>query len=178
LKNKYLTCNRLAGNKIIFYPFQKTDINSDYIAWLNDPEIMKYSNQRFVHHTFKSCLKYWESFEESENIFLKIVEKNQGVAIGTMTLYVQPAHGTVDLGIMIGCKRHHGKGIGYDSWSTMMQWLLQEAGIRKVTGGTMRANLPMLHIMEKSGMTLEAVRPGQEILDGKPQDLLFFGKFS
>lgn len=168
----------LEGKKVLLQPFQKTDINSEYIAWLNDPEIMKYSNQRFLHHTIDTCIKYWESFEQSENEFFKIVDKNFGLTIGTMTLYVQPAHGTVDLGIMIGRRSQWGKGIGYDSWSTMIQWLLQEAGIRKVTAGAMRANLAMLRIMEKSGMTLEAVRPLQEILDGVPQDLLYFGKFS
>jgi RimJ/RimL family protein N-acetyltransferase len=49
--------------------------------------------------------------------------------------------------------------------------------LRKVTGGAMRANVAMVRIMEKSGMTLEAVRGAQELLEGKPQDLLYYAKF-
>jgi RimJ/RimL family protein N-acetyltransferase len=41
----------------------------------------------------------------------------------------------------------------------------------------MRCNAPMVKLMERSGMTLEAVRPQQELLDGVPQDMLYFGKF-
>jgi hypothetical protein len=32
-------------------------------------------------------------------------------------------------------------------------------------------------LMERSGMKIEATRIGQELLDGRPQDLVYFGKF-
>ena len=58
-----------------------------------------------------------------------------------------------------------------------MSWFLENKDVRKVTGGTMKANTAMVRIMEKSGMTLEAVRGGQELLEGKPHDLLYYAKF-
>ena len=33
-------------------------------------------------------------------------------------------------------------------------------------------------IMEKSGMTLEATRPKHHIIDGEPQDILYFAKYN
>jgi RimJ/RimL family protein N-acetyltransferase len=36
----------------------------------------------------------------------------------------------------------------------------------------------MVKVIERSGMVLEAIRQEQELLDGVPQDLLYFGKMS
>ena len=36
----------------------------------------------------------------------------------------------------------------------------------------------MIRVIQKSGMKLEAVRSKQELLDGKPQDILYFAKFN
>lgn len=95
-----------------------------------------------------------------------------------MTAYYSPHHQTVDVGIMVGQSGEWGKGLGQDAWNTLMAWLLAMACVRKVTAGTMRCNVAMLKLMERSGMVLEAVWPQQELLDGVPQDLLYFGKFS
>ena len=81
------------------------------------------------------------------------------------------------MGILIGRRQAWGQGLGQDAWSTLMSWFLEEVKVRKATGGTIRSNLAMVRIMENSGMTLEAVRGGQELLEGKPQDLLYYAKF-
>lgn len=118
------------------------------------------------------------SFSRSQNMFLKITEKHTGLTVGTMTAYVSPHHSTVDLGILIGRKEKWGQGLAQDAWNTLMRWLLEEVKARKITGGAMRANTPMIRIMEKSGMVLEAVRYAQELLENKPQDLLYYAKFN
>ena len=94
-----------------------------------------------------------------------------------MTAYVSPFHGTADVGIMVGRSSVWGRGIGQDAWETLLSWLFEQAKIRKVTAGTMRSNVAMVRIMERSGMMHEATRAGQELLDGIPQDLLYFAKF-
>ena len=79
---------------------------------------------------------------------------------------------------MVGLRSEWGQGYGQDAWNTLLTWLLDRDCVRKVTAGTMRCNLAMVRLMERSGMSLEAVRPQQELLDGVPQDLLYFGRFS
>lgn len=168
----------LEGKKIILQSFTKDDITNDYVDWLNDPRVVKFSNQRFKVHSTDSCLKYLATFEGTKNRFVKIIQKTNGAMIGTMTAYADLNHTTVDLGILIGRQEVWGRGLGLDSWTTFLNWLLITGGVRKVTAGTMGINAAMVRIMEKSGMLLEAVRCGQELLDGKPQDLVFYGKFA
>ncbi len=70
-----------------------------------------------------------------------------------------------------------GKGIGLDAWSTLLDYLLNVCCLRKVTGGTLRCNVGMVRIMERSGMQLEAVRVQQELVDQVAHDALYYAKF-
>lgn len=167
----------LTGEKVILKPFSQADITSEYIGWLSDSEVVKYSNQRFICHTRATCAAYLAGFEGTGNLFIKIEQRSDSLFVGTMTAYISTFHQTADVGIMVGRRSAWGKGIGQDAWNTLLNWLLSQEAIRKVTAGTMRCNRAMVKLMERSRMTLEAVRPGQELLDGVPQDLVYYGKF-
>lgn len=168
---------RLIGEKVILTKFTERDITPEYVSWLNDPEVVRYSNQRFRLHTMASCLTYLSTFHGSDNIFFKIERKVDRLYVGTMTAYISGAHQTVDMGIMVGRRSVWGEGIGQDAWNSLILWFLRQDGIRKVTAGTMRPNQAMIKLIERSGMKLEAVRPKQEILNNIPTDLLYFGRF-
>lgn len=168
----------LAGERTVLRQFQEDDITSDYVGWLNDPVVVQFSNQRFLAHTPASCERYLASFGGTGNLFLKIERNEDRICVGTMTAYHSQQHGTVDVGIMVGRRTEWGRGLGQDAWNTLLAWLLDRDCVRKVTAGTMRCNVAMVRVMERSGMSLEAVRLQQELLDGFPQDLLYFGRFS
>jgi RimJ/RimL family protein N-acetyltransferase len=168
----------LTGEKTILDWFRLDDITEQYIGWLTDPVVVRFSNQKFMNHTKDSCKAYLSSFQGTDNLFLKIMDKESQKAIGTMTAYYSSHHQTVDVGILIGDRSVWGQGFGLDAWCVFTDWLGEHPLVRKITAGTMRPNLGMARIMEQSGMVLEAVRPGQELLDGQPQDLLYYGKFT
>lgn len=168
----------LVGNKVFLDYFSPEDITEGYIGWLNDPEVVRFSNQRFIIHTNKSCKNYLCSFKNTDNLFLKVIDKEKNEMIGTMTAYYLSQHKTIDVGILIGKRSVWGKGYGGDAWCVLIEWLGKQPFIRKITAGTMRPNQGMIRVIEKSGMTLEAIRPRQELLDGQPQDLLYYGKFT
>lgn len=159
-------------------PFQAADINATYLAWLNDPEVNRFSNQRFREHTFESCTAYLASFAGTSNSFLLIEQRQDQTPIGTATVYRNSRHGTADIGLMVGERRSWGQGYGSEAWQAVLEALLAEAGMRKVTGGTARPNQAMVRIMQQSGMDLEAVRARQELIEGQPVDLLYYSRFA
>lgn len=167
----------LYGKLVVIRRFEQSDITTDYVSWLNDPDVVKYSNQRFINHTYASCKSYFDSFAGTPNFFLKVLNIEDLSIVGTMTVYIAPAHATADVGIMLGRKGIWGKGFGQDAWDTVLVWLLANPSIRKVTAGTMRQNLAMIRTMERSGMVLEAIRPKQEVFNGIPEDLCYYGKY-
>lgn len=167
----------LRGNKVLLRPFTESDIDASYLGWLNDADVVRFSNQRFLVHDQKSCLRYLASFAGSTNMFMSVRRLSDDRQIGTMTAYLSKPHGTVDVGILIGEKSVWGRGYGQDAWDTFTNWLLRQENIRKLTAGTLACNYGMIKLMERSGMQLEAVRKEQEIVEGSPVDILYFAKF-
>jgi [ribosomal protein S5]-alanine N-acetyltransferase len=168
----------IEGAKVRLQPFGEQDNTDAYLRWLNDPQVVRFSNQRFRRHDRVSSLRYLQSFPGTDNLFLSIRRKDTDQAIGTLTVYLAKPHATADVGIMIGDRAVWGQGYGQDAWSAVVQWLLQSGGIRKLTAGTLACNVSMLKLMERSGMHLEAVRKQQEIVDGKAEDVLYFARFA
>lgn len=167
----------LVGKQTLLRPFRADDISTDYLGWLTDPEVVRFSNQRFRTHTRESALAYLNSFAGSGNLFLGIRLAETQRLVGTITAYRSQPHQTADMGLLIGDRSCWGKGIGLDAWSTLLDYLLNVCRLRKLTGGTLRCNVGMVRIMERSGMHLEAVRAQQELVDQVPQDALYYAKF-
>lgn len=59
----------LRGGMVVLRPFAMLDIDDKYVDWLNDPNVVRFSNQRFLRHDRKSCLRYLASFEGTSNFF-------------------------------------------------------------------------------------------------------------
>ena len=168
---------KIQGQAVILSNFLQKDISDNYLSWLNDSEVVQYSNQRFNNHTFLTATKYFESFIGSNNLFISIKLAKNNQMIGTMTAYFSP-HNTVDVGIMIGDKSKWGKGYGKDAWNSLLLWLKNEQNIRKITAGTVAINTGMLKLIEASGMKLEAVKKDHEIVNNNVVDILYFSKFN
>ena len=172
---------RLQGDRVKLRPFGLGDITEAYIGWLNDPETVRFSNQRFVRHTRETSEHYLASFSGGPNLFASIhltdASDGRDTAVGTLTAYRQPHHGTSDIGILIGDRRVWGQGIGLDAFSTLCHWLAAQPGMRKITCGTLACNTGMVKLAKRAGMQLEAVRERHELVDGQATDLLYFARF-
>lgn len=167
----------LVGKKVKLTPFTEADITDDYVGWLNDPLVTRFSNQRFIEHNHESCRHYLESFKRSPNLFVSVSRLEDARPIGTMTAYIAPKHGTADMGILIGDRSVWGQGYGQDAWDTLAEFLLNRPGMRKLTCGTLECNEGMIRLAERSAMELEARRRAQELVDGEPVDVLYFARF-
>ena len=165
------------GTKVRLHRFLPSDITREYISWLNNSMVVRYSNQRFYTHDEESCRCYLNSFTGTANQFLIIRDSSAKTALGTLTIYISTCHLTADIGILIGNVHNWGKGIGFDAFRTAVDVLQRCGGIRKITAGCVARNVGMVRIMEKVGMSLEATRYRHELLDGQPVDVLYYSKF-
>jgi RimJ/RimL family protein N-acetyltransferase len=150
-----------------------TDIKQQ-VVWLNDPEVVKYSEQRHRRHDYASQHKYIESFHPPSMLRL-ITASNQ--LIGSITAHVDEHNSVADMGILIGDKSKWGQGYGTEAWEALMEHLFG-AGIRKITAGCMSPNLGMVSICEKTKMHLEGYRRSQFILDDYPVCMDLWAKFN
>ena len=55
--------NVINGKRIYLTLFKEQDITSEYISWLNNTEVTKYSRQRLIKHNLASSKEYLKSFK-------------------------------------------------------------------------------------------------------------------
>jgi RimJ/RimL family protein N-acetyltransferase len=166
----------LSTFNLVLVPYQQRLLRQQHVDWLNDPETVKYSEQRHRKHTMDTQRQYLWTFPKNSHIWLieyALSPTTELKAIGTITAYIDEPNGVANMGIMLGEKR--GRGHGIAAWSTVMDYLFQN-GIRKVEAGMMAVNGGMRAICRKSKMNYEGTQLDHFIFEGKPCDLLHYGK--
>src|SRR3972149_2198414 len=107
----------IEGNRIYLRDISLSDAyNKDYCKWMNDQEVVQYTESRFQKHTVRTLRSYILHVNSSNNVFLAIVLKDGDRHIGNIKIgSINPVHHTADIGIIIGDKSCWGKGYGTEA---------------------------------------------------------------
>jgi len=148
--------------------FRRDFLTDRYVGWLNDPQVVRFSEQRHLQHSLESCEHYFEAMDHSQGLFLSLEVKGSEMGhIGNISVVIDDNNSSADLSIMIGEKCAWGKGYASKAWITVMMYLLNDAGIRRVTAGTMDVNEPMIRLMRRSQMEIDCIRPRHFLWEGR-----------
>ena len=157
--------------------FEKKHISEKYISWLNNKRLMKYSDQRFYKHDFKSVMNYFDFMKKKNNFFFAIIEKSSHLGhIGNISVYFDKQNKTAEMSILIGEKKARGLSYGLEAWSSVLFELLKMKSVNKVVAGTMKINKKMVSIMKKSKMKKAGERKSFIYHNKSYQDLVFYQK--
>ena len=168
----------LETKRLKLIPFSEEYLTEKYVGWLNDREVVKYSEQRHRSHNIDSCREYLASFRGTSNYFWAIISKDEALEhIGSITAYVDNNNLVADLGIMIGDKKVWGKGYGTEAWTAVCDYLFMKTKIRKITAGTMALNAGMRSIMRRAGMVPDGARLKQCIYEKTEIDMIYAALF-
>ena len=168
------TKNLMNSESVQLLPMYSSDITEAYLSWLNDKELMKFSNQRHLNHTRASSESYLNSFDQNSSFIFKIVAETE--MIGTLSISLDKHNLVGVMGILIG-RQYCGLGLGGKAWNKAIEISFGELGLRKIKAGAAAYNLPMKRIFEKSNMSFEANLSSDLLIEGMPQDLHIFSKF-
>lgn len=156
--------------------FTEADIVPDYLDWLNDRQHMRYSNQRFQHHTQTSARAYLGDFDSVRSALLALELRTTRQLAGTATVFASPQHGTADIGILIG-SQFQGRGLAREAVGSIAD-ALADRGFRKVTIGTSAKNIGMLRVIEALDFKPDGVKARHELIDGEETDVVYFARFT
>lgn len=129
--------------------FRKKFITKTMIGWLNDKNLMRYSEQRFFKHTKASCIKFYLDNLRNKNLYYAIFDENKHV--GNIKAVIDKFNSVAGIRILIAYKN---RGYGNIAWKQIMDILIKR-GVRKIVGGTMVENKAMIKIFKNNGMKLE-----------------------
>ena len=92
----------------------KKDISNKYLNWMNDLEVHKYTEQRYIKHSLVNIRKFVREKNKSKNEFLYgifLKKKNLKIHIGNIKLGpINFTHKTGEISYFIGEKKFWGKG--------------------------------------------------------------------
>jgi RimJ/RimL family protein N-acetyltransferase len=148
------------------------------VRWLNDPEVVRFSEQRHKTHTLETQHQYLNDFPAGSHIWLiQTLGDSQDFCpdIGTITAYIDQPNRVANMGILIGEKDCWGHGYGREAWESVKNWLTRSEKMRKIEAGMMETNGPMHSLCMGSGMFLDATVPAHFLVDGQPVDLWIYG---
>ncbi len=149
----------------------------DYSHWLNDPEVVRFSElrHRLGQWTYEDCRKYIAGFDQVKNCMWTINVVGANMYIGNITTHYDPHNNVMQIGMLIGEKWAWGRRFGREAWLAVMQWAKKE-GVRQLEAGCMVSNIGMRGIMKACDMGNCATMNDHFLLDGKPEPVMFFRK--
>ena len=125
----------LVGNDVSLLPFLKEHVTDAYLCWLNDPEVVRYTEARFTHHTREDAEAYVEACNRPANARLwRIVV--DGAHVGNLRLSnIDMYHRRAYVALIIGSKDHRGRGIGTKAINLVAHYGFEELGLHKLCAG-------------------------------------------
>jgi RimJ/RimL family protein N-acetyltransferase len=160
-------------SRLTLEPFTEKLLGCGIVGWLNDPEVVRYSDNRHRRHTYETSLAYLQSFADSPNYYwaIRLKQPTQNV-IGTITSYIDVTNSVADIGILVGEKGYWRGGYGTEAFAGVINWLFTRRSMRKITAGTMAIHSGMTGIMKKLCMQEEGRKTRYFLVDGREVDMV------
>jgi len=160
--------------RLVVCPFDIRHLTERYVQWLNDKDVVRYSEQRHKEHTIESCMAYLDQLKNTNALIWAIESREPEFGhIGNISAHIDYLNAVADVGILLGEKKVWGNGIGQEAFRGVCNFLLSHQSIRKVTAGTMASNQGMRGVMRQVGMKEDGYRKCQYLLEGKEEDAIY-----
>ncbi|APB34505.1 GCN5-ike N-acetyltransferase [Gloeomargarita lithophora Alchichica-D10] len=156
-------------------PLRLSDLEGDYPFWFEDQEVCQFNS----HGKFFKTIDYFRQYIETINLENKVVWAICHQAdghIGNIALQnISIINRNAEFAIMIGNKKHWGKGIGKMSGLKLIQHGLYKLNLERIYCGTADTNIGMKSLAISLGMVEEGRRRKHLFFNGKWVDLVEYG---
>ena len=150
-------------------------VTQTYVDWLNDPETIQFTEQRFTKNNRCSTLRYVQKSIVSENelmLAILIEKKHIGnIKIGPINKNHRYAH----ISYFIGDKNYRGLGIATKTIKTVLDFCFFSLNLNKVCAQYYSNNRASGRVLEKCGFTIEGRRKNQFVYETDMVDEIIVG---
>jgi len=148
-------------------PYFPEHVTATSVAWLNDPDVVRFTEARFDSHTLDSQRAYVAAAARSPAARLwRIMVEGEG-HVGTIRLSsIDRRHRHARVALIIGRKDLWGQGIAQRAIAAACTVAFDELGLRKLLAGIYANNAPSLRAFVKAGFVEEA-RLARQYFDGE-----------
>lgn len=167
----------LAGSRIFLRNVNINDVNERYYQWLNDHEINKYLETRFIPWSLENISQYVKRFDgKMDEPFFAICLLDNNEHIGNIKLGpINWYHRNADVSLFIGEKRLWGKGYGKEAIALVTKFAFERLNLNKLKAGCYIDNVGSIRAFEKCGYQREGLLREHVFSSGIETDLVLLG---
>jgi len=156
---------------------EPSDLNATYLGWLNDPEVNRYLETRFLPQTMEALHNYWQAHrDDPASPWFAICLAADARHIGNIKLGpIHWQHRRADLSLFIGDRRCWGQGFASEAIARVRDWAFAELDLHKLSAGIYAGNLGSRRAFEKCGFELEGTLRHEVVCSGERLDIWRLG---
>ena len=161
--------------KIFIKTLVLEDVEEQYVDWLNDYEIIKFTEQKDFKHTMDSTKDFVAKkyFSKNDLLFGIFVE---GLHVGNIKLGpIKFEHMVAEISYFIGNKEFWGKGIASKCVKTIVQFAIVDLGLKKINAGYYENNIGSAKVFQKCGFVIEGIRHSDVSFENNRINLVLVG---
>ena len=147
------------------------DITAEYIEWLNDPEVTKYLEIRFVPQTKEKIIEYVQSALDDtlSKMHFGIYDKGGTRLLGTVTLHhIDWNHYSADISFVIGHRDASNMGYATEAVHGVIYYAFRECNIIRLGGGYYQGHERGANVFRNNGFRIEG-HLKKKLIDHKKQ---------
>lgn len=135
------------------------DVSEDYVAWLHDPEVIRYLQVRFEPRDIESVRKFVAGFDHRDRFIFAIYDSAVNRHIGNMTLRVNPHHLWANMGYLIGEKSYWRTNATMEACRLLLDFAFYRRKVRKILECTTEDHISSNFNFRRLGFTFAAKIP-------------------
>jgi [ribosomal protein S5]-alanine N-acetyltransferase len=167
----------LEGERIVLREVRLSDVNANYHRWMNDPQVTKYLECRFLSCSMDEIKNFVQKMiEDRDNIFLAIILKDGDRHIGNIKIgSINHIHSQADVGLLIGERDCWGKGYATEALRLVATYAFNTLNIHKLVAGCYAVNIGSQKAFTRVGFVVEGIMKEHRFFEGRFVDSLLFG---
>lgn len=168
-----ISCNK----NIVVRLLKQSMVSTTYVSWMNDYDVVKFTNQKNLKHTFNSVKFYVkEKLESDDELLLGFFSNNLhigNIKIGPINFYNR----NTQISYIVGNKNLWGTGIATSVISYIVNYCFESLDLHKVSALTYSNNIASQKVLIKNNFIKEAIIKKQLFFENKFVDMFYFSKF-
>jgi [ribosomal protein S5]-alanine N-acetyltransferase len=167
----------VCGSRIHLREVRLSDVNERYYRWMNDPEVNRYLETRFVPQSLESIGEFVRHMTgKSDEPFFAICTNEGSEHIGNIKIGpINFRHRSADISLLIGEKSFWGKGYASEAISLVTKFGFEVINLNKLEAGCYEENEGSARAFEKCGYIREGLLRGHLLLNGRETNCVRLG---
>jgi len=162
---------QLETGRLVIRPVQGEDVTPEYVAALNDEDVVRYTEVRHQRWDREKTVAYIQSAQRPDrSLLLGMFQRDTQRHIGNLLLHLQPIHRRIELSFMLWDKRCWNAGYATEAVQAVADACFRELGAHKLTAGYYASHQASARVLTKVGFMIEAVLREHYMCEGQLVD--------